>query len=145
MPGESPLSMMQPRRQRPRRYPDAAAPPRRRRLWPVVLPVCVVIVLAAVWCGLWYYAAGIADRTMSGWMAREAAAGGMSHQHETGLRISLTNDGDKVAEIVVDLADVVDIATPSRQALPSNIGHEGRHICLRQRGTKHRQIQTRAA
>ena len=70
MPGESPLNMMQ--RQRPRRYPAA---PRRRRLWPVVLPVCVVIVLAAVWCGLWYYAAGIADRTMSGWIAREAAAG----------------------------------------------------------------------
>jgi hypothetical protein len=72
MTGESPLNMMQ--RQRPRRRPGAAAPPR-RRLWPVVLPVCVVIGLAAVWCGLWYYAAGIADRTMSGWMAREAAAG----------------------------------------------------------------------
>jgi len=72
MPGESPLNMMQ--RQRPRRRPGAAAPPR-RRLWPVVLPVCVVIGLGAVWCALWYYAAGIADRTMSGWMAREAAAG----------------------------------------------------------------------
>jgi hypothetical protein len=74
MPGESPLNMMQPRRQRPRRYPSAVAPPR-RRLWPVVLPVCVVIVLAAVWCALWYYAAGITDRTMSGWIAREATAG----------------------------------------------------------------------
>jgi hypothetical protein len=73
MPGESPLNMMQ--RQRPRRRPGVAAAPPRRRLWPVVLPVCVVIALAAVWCGLWYYAAGIADRTMSGWMAREAAAG----------------------------------------------------------------------
>src|SRR3984885_13673538 len=82
MPGESPLNMMQ--RQRPRRRPGAAAPPRRRRpgpaapprrrLWPVVLPICVVI-LAAVWCALWYYAAGIADRTMSGWIAREATAG----------------------------------------------------------------------
>jgi len=70
MPGESPLNMMQ----RPRRRPGAAAPPR-RRLWPVVLPVCVVIGLAAVWCGLWYFAAGIADRTMSGWMSREATAG----------------------------------------------------------------------
>jgi hypothetical protein len=72
MPGESPLNMMQ--RQRPRRSAGAGRPPR-RRLWPVVLPVCVVVLLAAVWCGLWYYAAGIADRTMSGWMAREAAAG----------------------------------------------------------------------
>jgi hypothetical protein len=72
MPGESPLNMMQ--RQRPRRRPGATAPPR-RRLWPVVLPVCVVIALAVVWCGLWYYAAGIADRAMTGWMARETAAG----------------------------------------------------------------------
>ena len=73
MPGESPLNMMQ--RQRPRRRPGAgAAAPPGHRLWPVVLPVCV-IGLAAVWCGLWYYAAGIADRTMSGWMAREATAG----------------------------------------------------------------------
>ena len=48
MPGESPLNMM--RRQRPRRYAGAAAPPRRRRLWPVLLPVCVVIVLAVGWC-----------------------------------------------------------------------------------------------
>jgi hypothetical protein len=72
MPGESPLNMMQ--RQRPRRRPGATAPPR-RRLWPVVLPVCVVVALAVVWCGLWYYAAGIADRAMTGWMARETAAG----------------------------------------------------------------------
>jgi len=72
MPGESPLNMMQ--RQRPRRSPGAAAPPR-HRLWPVVLPICVVIALAAVWCGLWYYAAGVADRAMTGWMARETAAG----------------------------------------------------------------------
>src|SRR5580692_227169 len=72
MPGESPLNMMQ--RQRPRRRPGSASPPR-RRFWAVVLPVSVVIALAAVWCGLWYYAAGIADRTMSGWIAREAAAG----------------------------------------------------------------------
>ena len=73
MPGESPLNMMQ--RQRPRRRPGAAAAPPSHRLWPVVLPVCVVTGLAAVWCGLWYSAAGIADRTMSGWMAREATAG----------------------------------------------------------------------
>ncbi len=72
MPGESPLNMMQ--RQRPRRRPGAATPPR-RRLWPVVLPICVIIGLGAVWCGLWYYAAGIADRAMTGWMARETAAG----------------------------------------------------------------------
>src|ERR1700719_745027 len=73
MPGESPLNMMQ--RQRPRRRPGAAAPPRRRRCGRALWRVWVVIALAAVWCGLWYFAAGIADRTMSGWMAREASAG----------------------------------------------------------------------
>jgi hypothetical protein len=74
MAGESPLNMMRPQRQRRRGYAGAAAPAR-RRLWPVVLPVCVVIGLAVVWCALWYYAAGVADRTMSGWIAREATAG----------------------------------------------------------------------
>jgi hypothetical protein len=74
MQGESPLSMMRPQRQRPPGR-AAAARPRRRRVWPVVLPVGVILVLAAGWCALWYYAAGVADRTMSGWVAREAAAG----------------------------------------------------------------------
>jgi hypothetical protein len=74
MPGESPLNMMRPQRQRSRRNPGAAAPAR-RRLWPVVLPVCAVIGLSVVWCALWYYASGVADRTTSGWIAREAAAG----------------------------------------------------------------------
>jgi hypothetical protein len=73
MPGESPLSMMRPQRQRGR-YPTVAARPRRRS-WPVVLPLCIVVLLGAGWCALWYYAAGVADRTLSGWLAREAAAG----------------------------------------------------------------------
>src|SRR5262249_38792831 len=71
MPGESPLSMMRPRTAR-RRAPDAVAVSPRRRLWPLLL--LGVVVAAAGWCALWYYAAQIADRTMSGWMAREAAA-----------------------------------------------------------------------
>jgi hypothetical protein len=74
MSGESPLGMMRPQRQRTRR-PGAAAGPPRRRIWPIVLPLGVVVVLAAGWCALWYYAAGVADRTLAGWMAREAAAG----------------------------------------------------------------------
>jgi hypothetical protein len=74
MQGESPLSMMRPQRQRPRGR-AAAAGPSRRRTWPIALPVGVVVVLAAGWCALWYYAAGVADRTLSGWVAREAAAG----------------------------------------------------------------------
>jgi hypothetical protein len=72
MTGESPLNMMRPQRQRPRRASTARPG---RRIWPVVLPLCVVVLLAAGWCALWYYAAGVADRTMSGWVQREAAAG----------------------------------------------------------------------
>jgi hypothetical protein len=37
--------------------------------------VAIVIVLALVWVWLWYYAASIADRTLTGWVEREAAAG----------------------------------------------------------------------
>src|SRR5580658_1371442 len=73
MQGESPLNMMRPPRERPKRRPMAAAP--RRRIWPVALSVIILFALAAGWCGLWYYAASTADRTLSGWVEREAAAG----------------------------------------------------------------------
>ena len=73
MPGESPLNMMQAqRRPLPRRSSTAT---RRRRPWGIIGSAALIIVLAAGWCGLWYYAAGVANRTMSGWVAREAAAG----------------------------------------------------------------------
>lgn len=39
------------------------------------MPVVILIVLAAAWCVLWYFAANVADRTMAGWIEREAAAG----------------------------------------------------------------------
>jgi hypothetical protein len=65
--------MMRPRAQRGRKNRMAAEP--RRRLWPVLLPLGVVVVLAGGWSWLWYYAASIADSTLSSWMAREAAAG----------------------------------------------------------------------
>lgn len=71
MPGKSPLDMMGaagPRVQKP------AAPRVRRRLWPILVPV-VIVVLAGVWICLWYYAASVADRTLAGWVEREAAAG----------------------------------------------------------------------
>jgi hypothetical protein len=73
MQGESPLNMMRPPRERSKRRPMAAAP--RRRIWPVALSVIILFALAAGWCGLWYYAASTADRTLSGWVEREAAAG----------------------------------------------------------------------
>jgi hypothetical protein len=71
MPGQSPLSMMQPSAPRLRRPPAGRA----RRRWPVLASVLGVLALAIAWCWLWYYAAAIADRTLAGWVEREAAAG----------------------------------------------------------------------
>jgi hypothetical protein len=65
---------MQPANQRGRKRP-AVPPPHGRRLWPVFAPAAILVVLAAAWCGLWYYAAGVADREIAGWLEREAKAG----------------------------------------------------------------------
>lgn len=76
MAGESPLSMMEAGR-RPMRA-RAAAPvggSPRKRLWRIAAAFAVLFVVAAAWCGLWYYSASVADRTLAGWVAREAAAG----------------------------------------------------------------------
>jgi len=74
MAGESPLNMMRQPQGRPRQRQGAPAP-RRRRIWPIVLSVCAIVVLAGGWSWLWYYAASEADRTLSGWVQHEAAAG----------------------------------------------------------------------
>lgn len=77
MAGESPLSMMQDRRL-PRRAatPAATAATRpRRRLWAVIAPLAAIVVVAGGWSALWYYAANVANRTLAGWVAREAAGG----------------------------------------------------------------------
>ncbi len=85
MTGESPLGMMRSRqgpsrgarqeaRQRAPRRP-AAPGPRRRRILPIVLSGVVLILLGGGWCWLWYYAATEANRTLAGWLQREAAAG----------------------------------------------------------------------
>lgn len=79
MAGETPLSMMRPdRRAMPSRAvasaPTGAAGPR-QRLWFVAAAVATVLILAGGWCALWYYAAAAADRTLAGWVEREAAAG----------------------------------------------------------------------
>ena len=50
----------------------AARPPRR---WRIVLPLAVVVLLAAAWAGFWYYAAGRAESAFAAWRTREAAAG----------------------------------------------------------------------
>ncbi len=72
MSGESPLSIMRTAPQRLRKRPPA---PRRRRLWRYLAPVAIVIVVAVGLTWGWYLAASIADRTLSGWVDREAELG----------------------------------------------------------------------
>src|SRR5271157_5883302 len=72
MPGESPLSMMQ-RPIRPAQRPAVGrARPRR---WPILATLIIAVVCAGGWALLWYYSASVADRTLAGWVEREAAAG----------------------------------------------------------------------
>jgi hypothetical protein len=72
MQGQSPLNMMRPAERRSGKSP---ARPVRRRWWPILAPITIVIVLAVAWVWLWYYASAVADRTLAGWVEREAAAG----------------------------------------------------------------------
>ena len=53
---------------------NPAAPLPRRRRWPLILGA-LLLILAGLWTGLWYAAAGIAERTIAGWKVREAQAG----------------------------------------------------------------------
>ena len=46
----------------------------RRRSWPAILTV-LLIVLAGLWGGAWYYGSGVLEGTIDGWKAREARAG----------------------------------------------------------------------
>jgi hypothetical protein len=55
------------------RNPDPAPP--RRRLWPILVPSMLVVALAIVWSGLWFYAAGAAETALDGWRVREARVG----------------------------------------------------------------------
>jgi hypothetical protein len=73
MAGESPLDMMRPARMPKRR--GAAADRPRRRGGLIALPLLIVAALALGWSWLWFYAASVADRTLSQWMAAEAVAG----------------------------------------------------------------------
>jgi hypothetical protein len=73
---ESPISIMQGDGERMARHGGRApVPAPRRTVLRIVVPVAVLVGLAVVWCGLWYYAAGVANRTLAAWIASEAAAG----------------------------------------------------------------------
>jgi hypothetical protein len=52
----------------------AIAPPVRRRRWPAIL-VILLLILAGAWAGGWYYGSGALEHTIEGWKAREAKAG----------------------------------------------------------------------
>ena len=47
----------------------------RRRLWPVFVPLVLVVVLALGWSGFWFVAAGWAETRIAGWREREANSG----------------------------------------------------------------------
>lgn len=69
MAGNSPLSMMQaPGQPLPRRSGGY-----RRGRWIAI--GATIVAIAVIWTWLWYYAASVADRTLAGWLYREAAAG----------------------------------------------------------------------
>jgi hypothetical protein len=74
MASQSPLGMMEPDRRRAGGHAGARAAPRRRGRTFLGLTF-LAVVLAAGWCGSWYYAASVANDTLAGWVEREAAAG----------------------------------------------------------------------
>jgi hypothetical protein len=47
----------------------------RRRLWPVFVPLALVVVLALGWSVFWFVAAGWAETRIAGWREREANSG----------------------------------------------------------------------
>lgn len=47
----------------------------RRRRWPVFVPFAIVVVLAAAWTGIWYFAARTAEQNIAAWMEQEARFG----------------------------------------------------------------------
>lgn len=52
-------------------YPE----PARRRSWPLLVPVLILIILAGGWSAFWFYAAGKAQDIIADWRQREAKSG----------------------------------------------------------------------
>jgi hypothetical protein len=55
-------------------YKPYPAPPRRRS-WLITLPLAIVVVLAVLWTGFWYYASATAQTMLDDWKVREAKLG----------------------------------------------------------------------
>jgi hypothetical protein len=51
------------------------AVPVRSRRWPLFVPFGILVVLAGLWCGAWFYLAAQAQDRLADWRAREADAG----------------------------------------------------------------------
>jgi hypothetical protein len=47
----------------------------RRRPWLIATPLVLVLVLGALWTGVWFYAAGEAEQRMEAWRAQQARGG----------------------------------------------------------------------
>ena len=56
-------------------YDHAVQPPSRRRSWLIVVPAALLLAIALVWCGVWFYAASRTQTAMTGWLDREARLG----------------------------------------------------------------------
>ena len=54
-------------------YHEALKP--RRRPWLIATPLILVLVLGAVWTGVWFFAAGEAEKRMNAWREQQASAG----------------------------------------------------------------------
>jgi hypothetical protein len=54
-------------------YHDELRP--RRRHWLIAAPLILVLLLAAAWSGVWFYAAGEAEVRINDWQAQQAKAG----------------------------------------------------------------------
>lgn len=58
--------------------PDSSRRPAgstRPKPWLVIIPLAIVVILAAGWTGLWFFAANRAEREIDAWMGREAGLG----------------------------------------------------------------------
>lgn len=55
--------------------PAPEAPASRPKPWLVIVPLALLVIAAIVWSGLWFYAAGRAEREIDAWIGREAKLG----------------------------------------------------------------------